>query len=209
MIGKRIIFIFAIIISSCVHEPEKETIQKFILYGHSGFCFIDSSKWVFDSTKFDVRQYFEYTKGNLLNIAKRGYLEKTKYYRVNPIDTIGLYSLIENIKNVVEKDSDYYPEPNTSMYDGYYYTIYFLTSTNRAVKINYIPSCLPIELRSFHDTVIQIIASDRNQLTSSFILNTTLKGDALKAYKRYPIPPAPCPVEKVKFTRPITTYDTL
>ena len=66
------IYIFPLIfLSSCVHKPEKETIDELLLFGYMGFCYKDSITKEYDSTKLEIRQYFEYKRDSFARIQTR------------------------------------------------------------------------------------------------------------------------------------------
>jgi hypothetical protein len=192
---------------SCVHPPEKEKINVFILYGHSGFCFIDSAKWIFDSTKFDIREYFEFTKDSAVKIAHRRYRENPVFYITNFQDTVGLSSVMNDLISLNLNDTTFYA-PNLEIYDGRYYTMHFITSKFRHIKINYVPHHLPDKLKKIHDTIIRIIYSDNNQQVEPFSFNNLLINDALETYRITPPPPAPTPLKKINSTRPVNIKDS-
>jgi len=70
---KLTLIISMFLFNFCSSKTEKETIDEFILYGYNRFCLKDSSKWIYDYTKLDIRQYFEYEKDSSIKIVKRKY----------------------------------------------------------------------------------------------------------------------------------------
>jgi hypothetical protein len=189
---KKIIFIelIAFLQLSCSHKPEKEKITQFILYGHSGFNLIDSTKLIFDSTSFDIRAYFEIKEDSFIRIARRKWKKETEYFKNSKSDTSRFSNVLGKLETVNLHDTQYYPKPN-SMYDGYYYTIHIYTSFNKRYKISYIPDCLPAELKRVHDLVLTIIHGCKEH-SGKFPFNAILKTDAIEAFKSdlHP-PPAP------------------
>jgi hypothetical protein len=178
---------------------KNETINKFILYGYSGFVFIDSSIYIFDSTKLNIIQYFEYTRDSSIKIAHGRY--KTKYYRMNPIKLVGFENSLNSLLNN-EFNKEYLPERVVSMYDGWYYSIYYMTSSQREVLINYIPNELPDSLKILHDYILNYI-DNASIIDNEFDFNKIVRVDALNLFNKYPPPPPPSMhIEEIKLTKP-------
>jgi hypothetical protein len=183
---------------SCVNHDDKEEIKEIILYGHSGFRLLDSTKYIFDSTSLDIREYFEYKKDSILRVAIRSYKKKTAYFKVNSKDTVGLSTIFNNLLLLNLQSADYYfSEPE--IYDGFYYSLNIITTKYKNIKINYVPFLLSSKLKGLHNFIRNIIYSSNNEPTEYFPFDKILKEDALKIFNRNPPPPAPERLPKIKF----------
>ncbi|MDD4604614.1 MAG: hypothetical protein PHF97_12545 [Bacteroidales bacterium] len=197
-----LIFLISWFLSSCSTKHEKEKINHFILFGTSGFYLIDTTKWIFDSTKFDIRTYFEFSKDSSIKVARRFYKKNIEYLSANPKDTIGLSSLLDTLVKLKLSDTTFYDTSKLSMYDGFYYTIYYETSKNRVIKIKYIPERLPQTLRNIHCLIVSKVYSKDFHYYKKFTLNNLIRREALKEFKIWPPPPKPGKVvEKVIFPK--------
>jgi hypothetical protein len=183
-----------VLIMSCSRKSNKESIKEFVLYGYSGFVFSDFSKYTFDSTKLQIRQYFEYEKDSSLKIFKG----KSDYTRILPSNITGFKDTLNTFLISNSFHREYLPG-KLSMYDGCYYTIYYVTTTQKEVLISYIPDELPDSLRILHDYILNIIRTE-SKIDKAFEFNRIIKIDALNLFKKYPPPPPPS--GKIKFHSP-------
>ena len=192
-----------LLLVSCSKPDKKETIEKFVIFGYSGFCIKDSANWIGDSTRLDIRQYFEYIKDSCVRTTRRSYLKPTEYHTIISADTIGLENLLETILlGKIFKNN--YPVDSHSMYDGWYYTLYYKTTKHKECIIHYVPGKLPDQLRILHDFIEKIILTDRPVNIARFEYDPITTIEAKKLFRSNPPPPqTEIIVQKVKFTPPI------
>lgn len=193
---------FFLILLSCDRQNDVERIQNFVIAGYRGFYMVDTAKWQYDSTRFDIREYLEYNNDSSVKISKRMYY-KTKFFNITRIDSVRLQSILEMLIRMNIKDTNYYGQ-EVELYSGLFYTITFSTNWNRHREINYVPHHLPKELKVIHDSLKSIIWMARDTAINSFSYNKLLSRTAIELYKIYPPPPAPDTLSyKVNFTKPI------
>lgn len=209
MKGNIIFLGLFVVLSSCNPQNDKERIQNFIFAGYPGFYLADTAKWQYDSTRFDIREYLEYTIDSSVKISSRGYNTDTKFYKINKSDSIHLVSIFNKLLSIELKDSDYYVQYGLELYDGLHYTLNFETTGNRRVNINYVPHHLPGELKGIHDSIEKIVWLAKNAAAGSFSFNALLKQNAIELYRILPPPPAPeTSYPRVKFTKPVIIKDS-
>ena len=193
------ILILLLFCSSCNFGEKKEIVVDLLIFGHSGFCYKDSLnniypsdeifnndsvKLEYDSTRLDIRQYFEYKKDSFINVAIRRPREKTEYLKLVQLDTIGLEKLINTtLLNRKYKNEYYFNDSTTHIYDGWYYTLYFKTSTNKEFIIDYIPSRLPDSLRTLHNFIEKYILKNNPEMAKRFEYNSMISKEAKRLYK--------------------------
>ena len=114
---------------------------------------------------------------------------KSDYTRILPSSITGLKDTLNTflISNSFRRE---YLPGRLSMYDGWYYTIYYVTTNQKEVLINYTPVELPDSLRILHDYIVNIIRTE-TKVGEPFDFNKIIKEDALNIYKihRPPTPP--------------------
>ncbi|QEK52813.1 hypothetical protein FYC62_14935 [Pedobacter aquae] len=109
-----LIFFLAVFISSCNQKSKSEEIEELVIFGNSGFCLKDnngnsysSTYWIdcdscdtkdlkYDSTKLDIRLYFEYKKDDHTKTSIRKPESTTEYYILSEQETQGFKSLINS-----------------------------------------------------------------------------------------------------------------
>jgi hypothetical protein len=171
---------------SCSKNDKEETIKEFVLYGYNGFAFLDSSRYIPDSTHLDIRRYFEFKRDSTIKIVKRGYLSERKYLSINQSTLNGLQdSLNKYLLNDSFQNEYLYKVP--CCYDGYNYSLYFKTSKGKEILINYVPEELPDGLKIIHDYITTIIRS-ASHLDNKFELNNITRIDARQIFIKYPPP---------------------
>ncbi len=184
------ILVVMLTLIACNRHVDKETIDEFILYGHSGYCIKDSANWVYDSTKLDIRQYFEFKRDNYVRIAIRPCDQSMTYYSINSNDTLGLDQLLDTILINKSFEKDYYRrDKGLWMYTGYYYVIYFKTNKNRETFIHYLPDYLTPDLLVLHDYFINLLKRKPLIQSKTFELNEICAKEALDFVKPTPPPP--------------------
>ena len=187
-------FFILIILFSCSKVQKKDCIEEVVLFGTKGFCFKDSANWEYDSTKLDIRAYFEFKRDSFARVSKGKYL-KSAYSIINSTDTIGLYNLVQKVLLNRKFEKEYYVK-GLDMYDGLYYTIYYKTSSKEEFHINYIPDYLPDSLKILHDFILRIISSNNLKNENDFNFNSITKDVAKELYSKYPPPPPPAQLIK-------------
>lgn len=193
--------------TSCQTNEQKEIIDELLIFGYSGFCFKDSSNKVypsdeiwyndsirlqFDSTRVDIRQYFDFKRDSVIKIAGRGPRQETEYFLLDHLDSVGFKGLINTILVNKKYDSDYgFNDTIPRLYDGWHYTLFYKTSDKKEFAINYIPDLLPDSLRILHNLVMNIIQSDHLQQTTGFRYDPFTIKEAKRLFKKNPPPPLP------------------
>jgi hypothetical protein len=208
-----------LLINSCKTYESEEVVDELLIFGYSGFCFKDSLNQIYhsdeifyndsikieyDSTRLDIRQYFEYNKDSFINLALRRPRHLTEYLYFTHTDTIGLVSLINS--TLINKNyKDHYVSHDTisGIYDGWNYTLYFKTSKDKKVIINYIPSYLPDSLRVLHEFIEKTLTTSKTKGSYKFEYNPITSFEAKRQFKRHPPPPLPSKTVKIKFTSPV------
>lgn len=151
--------------------------------------FDDSKSLSYDSTKLDIRLYFEFTKKADLKISRRVSEKSAEYFSLCKKDTIGLNILLNNLLQITKFDSIYtFKDPSSAIYDGYSYVLFVKTSKGRFIKFDYIPSCLPDTIKALHSFINNIVRKKGLKATSSFNYNSFLRDYAIKLYKRHKPP---------------------
>lgn len=189
MTRKLSILLIILSVFSCVKKEKSETIENLVLFGYSGFCFKDSANWIFDSTKLDIREYFEFKKDSFIRTARRDYIKPVEYHSVNKTDTIGLYKLMESILVNHNFNKEYLPK-ELELYDGRYYTLYVKTS-NKEYRINYSPNCLTDSLNLLHKYITKIVLSKNLGIENEFEFSGITPKVAKELFIQYPPPPKP------------------
>jgi hypothetical protein len=198
-----LIVLLVVFISSCDRENRFEEIEELVIFGSSGFYLKDnngnsysSTYWIdcdscstkdleHDSTKLDIRQYFEFKKGYPVKTAIRKPGSTTEYCLLSKQDTLGLKSLINSTLLYKMYKDDYQPlEP--IIYDGWAYTLYFKTSNGKEKVINYIPSYLPDSLKILHDLLREITLKQDKVASSGFEYHQIVKDESIKKYVSNP-----------------------
>jgi len=194
------IYIFPLIfLSSCVHKPEKETIDELLLFGYMGFCYKDSITKEYDSTKLEIRQYFEYKRDSFARIQTRYYSKPAQYYALNSGDTLG-FNILINKMLVPLRYKTKHVYNLTSMYDGPSYSLYYKTSKGKENIINYIPTDLPDSLKVLHDYILNLVESHKLKNGKKFEFNRLTTSIAKKLFRKHP-PPIESP-STIKFDPP-------
>lgn len=205
MKGKILLIGLMTFLTACKSVDNVERIQNCIFTGYMGFYLVDTTKWIHDSTQFDIREYLEYNVDSTVKIAKKWHNTKTKYFQIGHEDSIRLISIFNKLLLKLRKDSNYYARDVFEMYDGLHYTIALVTTSNKRLDINYDPQHLPKELKDCHDTIEEIIKSAKVEKWNGFKFSKDLKKNALELYQIFPPPPAPENLSiKVKITTPLT-----
>ena len=186
------LFLITILLNlACSRTEKKETIKDFILFSYSGFTLIDSTKYTFDSTDLDIRQYLEFKPDSTIKISKRKYKHKREFYIQDPSFFKGLPDTLNSLLTNTYLKKDIPIKKNSlSMYDGWYYSLYFKTSKEREILINYIPDTLPKNLMILHRYILKIIDSSETE-GNQFKFDSIVKTQALKLYRLIPPPPPP------------------
>jgi hypothetical protein len=195
------ILIFLILLISCNRPDNKETIDEFIIYGYSGFCLKDSVNRKYDSTKLNIRQYFEFQRDSFFRMALRSYYEKNfGFYTIHSIDTIGFNDLLDKILLNKNFNKEYYSE-KPEIYDGYIFSMYFKTNYNKITFIHYTPNHLPDSLRILHDYFNKSIENEPLLSSMAFELKEISTKEVIELHIKHPPPPPPENLElRVKFT---------
>ncbi len=196
-----IIFILTLL-SSCAKVGKKDYVEEFVLFGTSGFCFRNSAEnQIWDSTKLDIREYFEYKKDSFIRIARRRPLHLTEYYSIGERDTIGLDSLMNRVL-LFQTYKKEYELKDPEIYDGWEYILYYKTSNQKEYIVNYVPHHLPINLRVLHDFITKIIDTANPSVSSKFEYNGITRKEAKELYSKYPPPPPKQTLQRIKFIAP-------
>jgi hypothetical protein len=206
--NKLPLFIILILFTQSCRTPERqETIDELLIFGYSGFLLKDSLNNIypvtylrdndsieleFDSTRLDIRQYFEFKKDSFVRMARRGPLQTTEYIQATKPDTAGLQKLINELFIHKNYKSEYdFPDSLIIVYDGWHYTLHYKTSLNREVILNYIPECLPDSIKLLHDYIQRLLRKEYPILTKKFEYNNVTGLEARRLYKIFPPPPLP------------------
>ena len=192
---KILTFITLTLLISCSTVEKKDCIEEVVLFGTKGFCFKDSANWIYDSTKLDIRAYFEFKRDSFV-ILSRGKHLKSAYSITNSTDTTDFYNLVQKVLLNHNFEKEYYSN-GLDLYNGLYYTIYYKTTSNKEFHINYVPHYLPDSLKILHDFIQGIKPSNNLKNESDF--NSITKDVAKEMYRNHPPPPPPSPlIEKPK-----------
>jgi hypothetical protein len=214
-----IVLVPILLFNSCKTKEKRVVVDELIVFGTSGFCmkdslnniypsgamhYYDSIRLEYDSTRLDIRQYFEFKRDSFVKIAKRLPMEQTEYYNILPSDTIGFKQLInKTLLNKRFKAEYDFPDSFPMIYDGWHYTLYYKASDDTNFLINYFPECLPDSLSSLHDFVIGIIAKSSLTKTNEFQYNPMTVKEAKRLYKISPPPPIPSKTDReIKYIHP-------
>lgn len=165
---------------------EKNYVEELVLFGTSGCCFRDSAKnQIWDSTRLDIREYFEYKKDSFIRIARRRRLHQTEYYSIGGKDTIGLSSLINRVllSKTYKKE---YESNDPEIYDGWEYILFYKTSNKKEYLINYVPHHLPDDLKVLHDFIVKIVNTYRLGFSSKFGYNDITIKEVKELYNKRP-----------------------
>jgi hypothetical protein len=185
---------------SCIKVEKKLTIDELVVFGSRGFCFKDSANWIFDSTKLDIRGYFEFKKDSFIRKALRKYNEPIEYFSVRSTDTIGCNNLVNRLLLFKNYQKNYYSN-ELEIYDGLNYTLFCKTSDNKEYLINYVPHHLPDSLEVLHEFIEKILISKNLETIDNFEFHKITEKAAIEAFKRRPPPPKPLNKE-IKFRAP-------
>ena len=204
-----IIFVSLTPLNSCRTKEQNPVIDELLIFGHSGLAmkdslnnfypshalhYIDSVRLEFDSTRVDIRRYFEYKRDSFVKIAKRWPSINTEYFSILPDDTIGFNELINNTLANKKFKAEYgydFPDSILFIYDGYPYKLYYKTSNDLDFQINYIPEYLPDSLKSLHDFVLRIIEKSNLTRTNEFNFHPLTTKEAKRIFELIPPPPLP------------------
>ena len=211
------ILLLVLLVNSCRTEEKKEVVDELLIFGYSGFCLKDSANKIYpsdeifynnsfklecDSTRLDIRQYFEYKKDSFIKSAIRKPRQVTEYLTIKQSDTTGLERLINSSLINKKYKTDYsYNDSTPRMYDGWSYTLYFKTSKNKRFLLNYIPDHLPDSLKILHDFVENLLMKNTNPRTKNFEYNPITTIEAKGLFKNHP-PPLPSKIEVIRFIAP-------
>jgi hypothetical protein len=219
---QSMLIVLILFTQSCKTPERKETIDELLIFGYSGFLLKDSLNntypsgymhyndtisLMYDSTRLDIRQYFEFKKDSFVRIARRRPMQNTEYIQMNNSDTLGLQRLINEIfinkKYLSEYDFPDSLDKFIIMYDGWHYTLHYKTSLKKEVTLNYIPEYLPDSLKLLHDYMQRVLSKDAPTLTDRFEYNNTTGLEARRLYKKFPPPTLPRRVNQtVKYVIP-------
>lgn len=190
--------IILLFISSCSKTQEKEKVEEFVLFGYRGFCIKDSTKGILDSTKLDIREYFEFKNGDV-KVAARNWDKKTEYHLIKSSDTLGLDSLFNLVlkNHWIKKKYDRISQ--FMIYDGGFYTMYFNTSWNREFEIDYMPYYLPTKFKKLHEYIRNIIRQENPIMANKFEFNKIVWEKSADIYKNHS---RPIYKQQVKFSPP-------
>jgi len=188
-------FFIIIILFSCSKVEKKDCIEEVVLFGTKGLCFKDSANWIFDSTKLDIRVYFEFKRDSFARVSKGKYL-KSAYLITNLTDTTGFYNLVQKVLLNRKFEKEYYAK-GLDMYDGLYYTIYYKTSSKKEFHINYDPEYLPDSLRILHNYIQKMKFPNYPENEKSFKFNSITVDVAKELYINHPPPPPPSPLIEI------------
>jgi hypothetical protein len=207
-----------LLFNSCITQEKKVTIDEILIFGYSGFCLKDSLNnvytpseiWLhdsiklkFDSTRLDIRQYFDFKIDSFVRIATRFPTKQIEYFSVLPSDTIGLKKLINNLLIDKRFQTNYdFPDSIIVVYDGWRYKLYCKTSDKKELSINYIPECLPDSLKILHKFVQNIVMKSDLIKINEFQFNPLTIKEALRLYAIYPPPAIPYKTEDKAFYIP-------
>lgn len=216
------IFLLLLFCITCKIGEKKETVDELLIFGYSGFCFRDSFNHVYpsyedqindsvkleyDSTRLDIRQYFEFKKDSIVHCAIKSPSQETEYLSIDQSDTIGLENLI-NSELINKKYNINYSFPDTTpmIYDGLQYTLYYKTSKGNTFVLNYIPKYLPGSLDALHDFMQNLIYKRNPKRTIKFEYNPITTIEAKRLFKKYP--PLSIRLNKnIKFIPPVIIDD--
>lgn len=179
---------------------KNKTIDELVLFGNSGFCLKDSAKWIYDSTKLDIRVYFEFKKDSFIRKAIRKYKSPIDYYSVKSADTIGFGNFLNKLLLFKNYEHEYYSK-GFSIYDGLNYTLFYKTSDNKEYLINYVPNHLPDSLEVLHDFIEKILISKNHETIDNFEFHKITEKAAVEAFKKCPPPPR-LTSREIKFKAP-------
>lgn len=206
--------------NSCIGE-KKEVVDELLIFGYRGFCLVDSLNqpypieeleyndsvnFQYDSTRLDIRQYFEFKKDSIIKLAIWKPYKATQYSAINPSHNMSLVNLINSAMIGKNYTSNYcFMDSHTGIYDGPYYTLYYKTSKGNTSLINYTPGCLPGELRTLHELVEDILYKNNLTATHKFEYHPITTMEAKRLFKKY----SPPPLRKgsIKFTPPVIIPD--
>jgi len=182
-------FFTIIILFSCSKVEKKDCIENVVIFGTQGFCFKDSANWIIDSTKLDIRSYFEFKRDSFARVSKGKYL-KSAYSITNLTDTTGFYNLVQKVLLNRKFEKEYYAK-GLDLYDGLYYTIYYKTSSKKEFHINYVPEYLPDSLRILHNYIQEMKFPNYPENKNSFKFNSITVDVAKELYRNHPPSPSP------------------
>jgi hypothetical protein len=214
-----IILVPLLLLNSCKTKEKRVIVDELLVFGSSGFCmkeslnniypsgalhYYDSIRLEYDSTRLDIRQYFEFKRDSFVKIAKRLPFRQTEYCSIMSPDTIGFNQLINStLLNKRFKANYDFPDSALIMYDGWHYTLYYKASNGKDFLINYVPECLPDSLRSLHSFVGRIIAKSNITKTNKFNFSPITAKEAKRLYKMFPPPPMPSKTDRqIKYIHP-------
>jgi hypothetical protein len=173
---------------------KKVYVEELVLVGTTGFSIIDSTNWIYDSTKLDIREYFEYKKDSLVRIARKLLKQETKYYSFIESDTLGLDRIINSVLLPNKYKTDYNFK-KLVLYHGLHYILYYKTTDQKEYFISYVPELLPDSLRVLHNFMKRIVVSDNSGISTKFEYSGITVKIANELYKNrnreYPPPPPP------------------
>jgi hypothetical protein len=107
-------------------------------------------------------------------------------------DTLGFNALIN--KTLVNKRFEpTYDNMDTipMIWDGLHYTLYFKTSKEECVTLDYIPPYLPDSLRILHEFIENLLIKNSPKDTIEFEYNPITTREAKRLFNKNPPPPLP------------------
>ena len=186
-------FITLTLLISCSKVEKKDCIEEVVLFGTKGFCFKDSANWIYDSTKLDIRTYFEFKRDSFVRGYRGIYLKSAYPIIINSTDTSGFYNLAQKVLLNRKFEKEYYAK-GLDLYDGLYYTIYYKTTSKKEFHINYVPHYLPDSLKILHEFILGIKSFTNLKNGNDFNFNPITKNVAKEMYRNHPPPPPPSPL---------------
>ena len=173
---------------SCNNVERKDVVEEFAIIGCSGFLIKDSANNIYDSTRLDIRTYFEFRKDIFVRIAKIYFNCLPEYYTVRNTDTMGFNKMLNKIL-LNKRYNDEYKSEGQWNYEGWLYILYFKTSKQMKKIIYYEPEYLEDSLKILHNYINNLVLSNNLQMTNKFIFNPLISEIATDLYKKYPPPP--------------------
>jgi hypothetical protein len=194
------ILILFLLITSCQTKEKQVVVNELLIFGSSGFCmkdslnnvypsgafhYVDNVNLRYDSTRLDIRVYFEFKKDSILKISKRLPSGNAEYFSCTPQDTIGLKELINNSLLNKRFKSEYdFPDSLIIVYDGWHYTLHCKTSDQKEILLSYVPECLPDSLKILHNYVMNLVMKPNLTKANEFKFNPLTTKEAKRLFKK-------------------------
>jgi len=203
---KILTFITLILLFSCSKVEKKVYVEELVLVGTTGFSIIDSTNWIYDTTKLDIWEYFEYKKDSIVRISRKLPMQQTKYHSLIESDTVGLARIINSVL-LPNKYETEYNFKKLVLYHDFHYILYYKTTDQKEYFIRYVPELLPDSLRILHNFIKRIVVSGNSRISSKFEYSKITGKMANECYinrnREYPPPPPPPqPLPKRKINAP-------